>query len=1649
MHGCEGEKGKRSRHMWSAPTRGKLIVTATADGSSSSLTSSANSFCKGGRKISVGDCALFRPPQDCQPFIGIIRWLTVGKGNKLNLGVNRLYRSVELELGKGFLLEAAPNEIFYSFHKDEIPAASLLHPCKVAFLPKGIELPSAIASFVCRRVYDITNKCLWWLTDQDYIDERQEEVVQLLYKTRIAMQDSGRSPKPMNSPTSTSQLKSGSDSGSSFPSQVKTKKRERVDQGSESMKRERKTKTDDGDSGNFIQESILKTEITKITEKGGLVESERVEKLVQLMVPDRDEKKIDLVDRSMLAGVIAATDKFDCLSRFVQLRGLPVLDEWLQEVHRGKIGDGSGSKDSDKSVEEFLFVLLRALDKLPVNLQALQMCNIGKSVNHLRMHKNMEVQKKARGLVDTWKKRVEAEMNISDAKSGSSQGVPWSARSHPPEVAQGGNRHSGVSSDVALRSSSTQLSTSKTAPVKLVQGESASRSASASPGSVKSVLSPASANANSKDGQPCGNSVGGASDAPLVAPRDEKSSSSSPSHNNSQSCSSELAKTGGCSGKEDARSSTAGSINVNKMSSCSSRHRKLTNGFTGPIVSGGQRETGSTRSSLHKTSASKKVSQSGLTCEKELDGPVAEGGSHKLIVKIPNRGRSPAQSASGGSFDDPSIMNSRASSPVLSEKHNQLDHCLKEKCDSYRANVTAVFNTESWQSNDFKDVLTGADEADRSPATATATDEEGCKTGGSDKKLLELSKAASSSSGNENKSGNLQDASFSSINALIASCVKYSGDNASVSAADDLGMNLLASVAAGEIFKSDLVVPTGSPQTTTALVEQSCPRNGVQVKSQEAFVQDQVQSSDSIDDEHEKQHTVSGDLGANIGNRESDLLVEGKGAGDQNRHITSSDMDTQNIADTCLQSKVKLNGNPASASLTSFPESTRDKATDSEADRTHKRKVVGEVYLHENHDEKCDVGDSLLFEDKINGDLSVEVEMEADEKSSSSPSTEVDVKGKNCMIGALNSSVQTAENSPAVMMQLESVKGTDEAVVHPSGSGIDGCPENVDERKDGKDDENHVNESQDQSNERESNALAKPENGVLGSDVPGHNGEYVENSKSKEVREEKILHKATPSISSQETEQCLGCKGSKVTLETEECTSTTADSSLVLAAGAFDIGTKVEFDLNEGLNADDGKCWELNGMKATGASAPVQLISPVACPASSVSGSIPTLITVAAAKGLFLPPEDLVKCKMELGWRGSATTSAFRPAEPRKALEMPLGTTSAILPDTTAGKPNRPPLDIDLNIPDERILEDIASHACGRQTETVSLPSNDHESARHKMLASAPIHCSGGLDLDLNLVDEASNVGNCSTSNSHRLDMPLVPVKPLSGSSPNSKVNVCRDFDLNNGPAVDEVSGEPSLFIQNVRSGVPSQPPLYGLRMSNTEIGNLSPWYPSTGNTYSAVTISSIMPEKGDPPFSIVATNGPQRMLGPSTGGSPFGSDVYRGPVLSSSPAVAFPPALARAPTPAPFQYPVFPFGSSFPLPSASFSGGSATYLDSTSGGRLCFPAVSSQFPGPPGTVSSHYPRPYAVSLAEGSNSTSAEGSRRWGRQGLDLNTGPGGPELEGRDETIPLAPRQFSLASSQSLAEEQARMFQVAGGLLKGKESEGGWDGYKRSSWQ
>ncbi|EEF52046.1 conserved hypothetical protein [Ricinus communis] len=1651
MHGREGEERtrERGRHMWTGPTRVNSVLVgvlgaAAGDVSSSYCSvSTTNSFLKDGRRISIGDCALFKPPQDSPPFIGIIRWLTTGKENVLKLGVNWLYRPAEVKLGKGIHLEAAPNEVFYSFHKDEIPAASLLHPCKVAFLPKGVELPTGICSFVCRRVYDITNKCLWWLTDQDYINERQEEVDQLLCKTRIEMhvQQGGRSPKPMNGPTSTSQLKLGSDSvqnsASSFPSQVKGKKRERGDQGTEPIKRERSSKLDDCDSSHSRPESFWKSEIAKFTEKGGLVDSEGVEKLVQLMLPERNEKKIDLVGRSVLAGVIAATDKFDCLDQFVQLRGLPVFDEWLQEVHKGKIGDGSSHKDSDKCIEEFLLVLLRALDKLPVNLHALQMCNIGKSVNHLRTHKHLEIQKKARTLVDTWKKRVEAEM---DARSGSNTAVSWAARPRLPEVSHGVNRHSGAASEIAMKSSVAQFSASKNTPVKIGQMETMAKSLAVSPGSMKPVPSSASAGNSTKEGQVRNTGVGGASDLPSIATRDEKSSSSSQSHNNSQSCSSDHAKNGGVSGKEDARSSTAVSMAANKTIGGSSRHRKSVNGFQGGGATGIQRDSGSSRNaSLHRIQGAEKLSQSSLTCDKAVDVPIAEGNNHKLIVKIPNRGRSPAQSASGGSFEDPSVMNSRASSPVLSDKHEQLDRNLKEKNDVYRTNVVSDVNNESWQSNDFKEVLTGSDEGDGSPAIAP--DEENCRPGDDQRKLADAPKAASSSSGNEHKTGKLHEGSFSSMNALIESCVKYSEVTAPMSVGDDVGMNLLATVAAGEMSKSDMASPKHSPQTNTTVVEHHCTSNDGRLKSSpgDNLPRDRRQSVDGVDDEHENRDSVIGSSLPKITEDKIISCLQEIPTEVRNGRSISSNMDVQKIVEPDLESNVKSEEILPATPVARSPRKTVEK-TSMGAD-----KATWEGKPDTKSDGICDTKenvDSCLRSENKFDDAGLEGGNEPVEGSLPCPSMEVDGQEMKPMNDELKIPAQADQKPPAVVHSVFA-KGTVVDGLNPSPSDKDKASDiGGGEVKAEKADET---DCRSQPTGKESTA---PEI-IVGSAVTYKKGESIE--ESLECSHSKEQHSSVPAvakvsvISVQEAEQEVRSSGSKLigsdAGEAEESTSGAGDAASLSAAGGSDIEAKVEFDLNEGFNADDGRYGEMSNLKAPECSTAIQLINPLPLPVSSASTGLPASITVAsAAKRPFVPPEDLLKNRGELGWKGSAATSAFRPAEPRKTLETSAGTSTFLLDAAAVIKPSRPPLDFDLNVPDERILEDMASRGSVHGTVSVANLSNNLNLQHDEIVVSEPVRGSGGLDLDLNRVEEPNDVGNHLTSNGRRIDAHLQGVKSSSGAVLNGESTVRRDFDLNDGPLLDEVNAEVSPFSQHIRNNTPSQPSVSGLRLNNTEMGNFSSWF-SQVNSYPAVAIQSILPERGEQPFPMVTPGGPQRILPPS-GSTPFNPDVYRGPVLSSAPAVPFPAS--------PFQYPVFPFGTNLPLPSATFSGGSSTYVDSSSGGRLCFPAVHSQVLAPAGAVPSHYTRPFVVSLQDNSNNSGSESSRKWVRQGLDLNAGPLGPDMEGKDETPSLASRQLSVANAQAFVEEQSRMYQVAGGgILKRKEPDNGWESYKQSSWQ
>ncbi|KAH9330547.1 hypothetical protein KI387_002655, partial [Taxus chinensis] len=177
----------------------------------------------------------------------------------------------------------------------------------------------------------------------DRLREHQEEVNKLSEKTsgeikmNAIMQPGGPSPKE-NGMSSTLKTGPSNVQNGSFPSQVKGKKREH--------------------SSNHNTDPLDRNDATK--------------------------KGIDLdLWHKEVVGVITSTDQDDCLNQFVHLRGLPIVDDWLKDVHKGKTGDIDSPKESDKVAEELPLTLLHALGKLLVDIDALKTCNVGKSMNQL------------------------------------------------------------------------------------------------------------------------------------------------------------------------------------------------------------------------------------------------------------------------------------------------------------------------------------------------------------------------------------------------------------------------------------------------------------------------------------------------------------------------------------------------------------------------------------------------------------------------------------------------------------------------------------------------------------------------------------------------------------------------------------------------------------------------------------------------------------------------------------------------------------------------------------------------------------------------------------------------------------------------------------------------------------------------------------------------------------------------------------------------------------------------------------------------------------------------------------------------------------------------------------------------------------------
>ncbi|KAK4744932.1 hypothetical protein SAY87_011244 [Trapa incisa] len=121
-----------------------------------------------------------------KPFVGILKDIARTKDGNMMVTGQWFYRPEEaVKKGGGSWQSHDSRELFYSFHRDEVPAESVMHKCVVHFVPINKQLPNRKQhpGFIVQKVYDTVERKLWKLTDTDYEDDNQHEIDLLVHKT--------------------------------------------------------------------------------------------------------------------------------------------------------------------------------------------------------------------------------------------------------------------------------------------------------------------------------------------------------------------------------------------------------------------------------------------------------------------------------------------------------------------------------------------------------------------------------------------------------------------------------------------------------------------------------------------------------------------------------------------------------------------------------------------------------------------------------------------------------------------------------------------------------------------------------------------------------------------------------------------------------------------------------------------------------------------------------------------------------------------------------------------------------------------------------------------------------------------------------------------------------------------------------------------------------------------------------------------------------------------------------------------------------------------------------------------------------------------------------------------------------------------------
>ncbi|XP_016441599.1 ASI1-immunoprecipitated protein 3 isoform X1 [Nicotiana tabacum] len=145
------------------------------------------SFEYDGNRYELEDPVLLVPEAKNQkPYVAIIKDITQTKDGNMMVTGQWFYRPEEAQRRNGGNWQSRDTrELFYSFHRDEVPAESVMHKCVVHFIPLNKQIPGRKEhpGFIVQKVYDTEQMKLFKLTDKDYEDTKQQEIDLLVQKT--------------------------------------------------------------------------------------------------------------------------------------------------------------------------------------------------------------------------------------------------------------------------------------------------------------------------------------------------------------------------------------------------------------------------------------------------------------------------------------------------------------------------------------------------------------------------------------------------------------------------------------------------------------------------------------------------------------------------------------------------------------------------------------------------------------------------------------------------------------------------------------------------------------------------------------------------------------------------------------------------------------------------------------------------------------------------------------------------------------------------------------------------------------------------------------------------------------------------------------------------------------------------------------------------------------------------------------------------------------------------------------------------------------------------------------------------------------------------------------------------------------------------